>query len=212
MISIEKAAEIMGENFISIEEMRTAFPSGRKMNLCDHSQEASLLKGVNFSEETLRKNNCILIPGIRISMFTMSRMFPSPFYGPEWLTEDFGHTEVENRWHLFSWFDQNSICWTYDQKEQHLEVHQEIPRGCEVTYLRFILFKMNRHVFDVQSWFKGRDFQCREQWASNNQTGKTTVKGQRLCICDRSPIYPICIGAAPDDHRNTTLLPSVKPD
>jgi len=139
-VSQMRAREIMGNNFLAIEDVIKHF------GVSFTDDEMAALRDIPFSEAELLecKDTHVLFPGYPISQQEIYNRVPNLFFKKYWYNcrNLDSKKKVELRWYLIRKdIVECSKNRTYqEQTEERLTVNEEVPRECELIYMIILYF------------------------------------------------------------------------
>jgi len=143
-ISQRQAKEIMGKNFLGIEEVT------QHLGVQFTEKELVQLREIPFTEGVLQecKDTHILVAGYPLSIIDVREKASDLFYHQDWYdNEEFAKKEkVDLRWYLVKKdIVPDSINKTYQEQTTLISDKEEVPKACEMVYL-IILYYLAKNV------------------------------------------------------------------
>lgn len=157
--SHKRAKDILGKNFISIDEVK------KYLGTTFSGKDVEKLAEIPWSEETLEsvKDTHILLPGHPLSILEIREKAPKKTfysYGDAWYNnQSFATKEkVELRWYLIRKDIQpNSTSKTYQEQLALLSKQEENPKAVEMVYAMTLFWLARKEKLFTERWARCAD-------------------------------------------------------
>src|SRR3989344_4004711 len=155
----KRAKDIMGENFIGLEEVE------KHLDIAFSKKDAEKLAEIPWSEETLEevKHTHILVPGYPLSILQIREKVPQGIflsYKDAWYNNQPFATEekVEMGWYLIrKGIQPTSTGKTYQEQLALLSKDEENPKAVEMVYAKTLFWLTRKEKFLTDCWARCRD-------------------------------------------------------
>jgi hypothetical protein len=180
-----RAREVMGENFLGIEEAMLCFDAAFT------PEELATLAEIQFSEAELEecKNTNLLVCGYPMTVLDIRAKAPNKkpkntFYSykdARYETQTFATNEkVGLRWHLIrKTAVENSFSKTFKDQKPLLSVNDEVPRACELVYAVVLYFMVAG-----ERLFENVYVRCVDLTSDGSRVGVGGFGSGGLNVCD----------------------------